>query len=155
MNAPQSKAPGAGELTGRKLATAYYAGLSLLANFFGAIFRTSTAAANSRIASTTTGASGGHGHEVITAHPIVEFVRRRGHELKRAGRTRNHHCPITHHKRGHRPVIYPKTQSWSCHDCKIGGTVIDWVMHEKNVTAAEAMRELAGGLTGRAGRKVH
>ena len=37
---PPKKAPGAGELTGRKLATAYYAGLSLLANFFGAIFWT-------------------------------------------------------------------------------------------------------------------
>jgi hypothetical protein len=29
---------------------------------------------------------------------------------------------------------------------KIGGTVIDWLMHKKNMTAAEAMRELAGGL---------
>jgi hypothetical protein len=88
--------------------------------------------------------------EMISANPIADFVRSRGHELKRAGENFvTSGCPVTQHKRGHRPVmIYPKTQSWSCHDCKIGGTVIDWVMHEKNVTAAEAMRELAGGLNG-------
>jgi len=88
--------------------------------------------------------------EVICANPIADFVRSRGHELKPAGKnfvTRG--CPVTQHKRGHRPVmIYPKTQSWSCHDCKVGGTVIDWVMHEKNVTAADAIRILGGGNNG-------
>jgi DNA primase len=88
--------------------------------------------------------------QIIEANPIVDFVRNRGHELKPAGQNFvTNACPQTQHKRGHRPVmIYPETQSWSCHDCKVGGTVIDWVMHEKNVTAAEAMRELAGGLNG-------
>ena len=88
--------------------------------------------------------------EIIAANPIVDFVRSRGHELKPAGQNFvTNACPQTQHKRGHRPVmVYPETQSWSCHDCKVGGTVIDWVMHEKNVTAAEAMRELAGGLNG-------
>ena len=86
--------------------------------------------------------------EIIATNPIADFVRSRGHELKRAGSNFvTSGCPVTQHKRGHRPVmIYPKTQSWTCHDCKVGGTVIDWVMHEKNVTAAQAMRELAGGL---------
>ena len=88
--------------------------------------------------------------EVIASNAIVDFVRDRGHELKRASENFvTNGCPVKQHKRGHRPVmIYPKTQSWTCHDCKVGGTVIDWVMHEKNVTAAEAMRELAGGLNG-------
>ncbi|HEX3280679.1 MAG TPA: CHC2 zinc finger domain-containing protein [Pyrinomonadaceae bacterium] len=86
--------------------------------------------------------------EVISANPITDFVRSRDHELKPAGENFvTCGCPVTQHKRSHRPVmIYPKTQSWSGHDCKIGGTVIDWLMHKKNVTAAEAMRELAGGL---------
>jgi Protein of unknown function (DUF3987)/CHC2 zinc finger len=86
--------------------------------------------------------------EIIADNPITDFVRNRGYELKPAGQNFvTNACPQTQHKRGHRPVmIYPETQSWSCHDCKVGGTVIDWVMHEKNVTAAEAMRELAGGL---------
>jgi hypothetical protein len=85
--------------------------------------------------------------EIITANPIVDFVRSRGHELKPAGQTFvTNACPQTQHKRGHRPVmIYPETQSWSCHDCKRGGSVIDWVMIEGNVTAADAMRILGGG----------
>jgi len=85
--------------------------------------------------------------EVIAANPIADFVRSRGHELKLAGENFvTSGCPVTQHKRGHRPVmIYPKTQSWSCHDCKIGGTVIDWLMHEKNVTAADAMQMLGAG----------
>src|ERR1041385_7860308 len=88
--------------------------------------------------------------EVLTANPIADFVQSRGHELKQAGENFvTSGCPETQHKRGHRPVmIYPKTQSWSCHDCKIGGTVIDWVMIGENVTAAEAMRMLGGGRNG-------
>src|SRR5262249_8439441 len=58
-------------------------------------------------------------------------------------------CPQTRHKRGHRPVmIYPETQSWSCHDCKRGGSVIDWLAIEKNISAADAMRMLGGGSNG-------
>ena len=82
--------------------------------------------------------------EVISANPIADLVRSRGHELKRAGENfATSGCPVTQHKRGHRPVmIYPKTQSWSCHDCKVGGTVIDWVMNEKNISVADAMQRL-------------
>jgi 5S rRNA maturation endonuclease (ribonuclease M5) len=85
--------------------------------------------------------------EIIARNPIAQFVRSRGHELKLAGQNFvTNACPQTQHKRGHRPVmIYPETQSWSCHDCKRGGSVIDWVMIEGNVTAAEAMRILGGG----------
>ena len=72
--------------------------------------------------------------EIIAANPIANFIRSRGHELKRAGENFvTSGCAVTQHKRGHRPVmIYPQTQSWSCHDCKVGGSVIDWVMREKN-----------------------
>ena len=39
MTSPPKKAPGAGELTGRKLiAPTYYAALTLVANIFGAVF---------------------------------------------------------------------------------------------------------------------
>jgi 5S rRNA maturation endonuclease (ribonuclease M5) len=47
-------------------------------------------------------------------------------------------------------MIYPETQSWSCHDCKHGGSVIDWLMMEKNISAADAMRMLGGGSNGSA-----
>ena len=84
--------------------------------------------------------------QIIEANAIVDFVRSRGHELKPAGQNFvMNACPQTQHKRGHRPVvIYPDTQSWSCHDCKCGGSVIDWVMHERGYDAAQAMRELSG-----------
>ena len=88
--------------------------------------------------------------QVIASNPIADFVRSRGHELKRAGENFvSNSCPLTQHKHGHRPVtIYPKTQSWMCHDCKIGGTVIDWVMHETGVSATDALRSLGGGRNG-------
>jgi hypothetical protein len=88
--------------------------------------------------------------EIIEANPIVDYVRNRGHSLARAGENFvSSGCPVTQHKRGHRPVmIYPQTQSWNCHDCKIGGTVIDWVMREKGLSAGEAMQLLGGGRNG-------
>jgi CHC2-type zinc finger protein/Toprim domain-containing protein len=88
--------------------------------------------------------------QIIEANPIVDYVRNRGHSLARAGENFvTSGCPVTQHKRSHRPVmIYPQTQSWNCHDCKIGGTVIDWVMREKGLSAGEAMQLLGGGRNG-------
>jgi hypothetical protein len=84
--------------------------------------------------------------EIIAANPIVDFVRNCGHELKRAGKNFVANAsPVTQHKRGHRPaMIYPENNSWYDHDLKIGGSVIDWVMHESGCDAAQAMRELSG-----------
>ena len=84
--------------------------------------------------------------EIIAAHPIVEFLRSHGHELKERGENfETNACPITQHsRRGHTPVtIYPATQTWTCHDCKRTGSVIDWVMLEKNIGAREGMRQLS------------
>jgi hypothetical protein len=88
--------------------------------------------------------------EIISANPIEDFVRNRGHALMRAGENFvTSGCPVTLHKRPHRPVmIYPKTQSWSCHDCKVGGSVVDWLIHERNISAADALRILGGGCNG-------
>jgi hypothetical protein len=84
--------------------------------------------------------------EIIAANPIADFVRNRGHELKRAGKNFvTNASPVAQHKRGHRPVmIYPENNSWFDHDLKLGGSVIDWVMHERGCDAAQAMRELSG-----------
>jgi hypothetical protein len=85
--------------------------------------------------------------EIIAANPIVDFVRNRGHELKPAEKNFvTSGCPITQHKRYHRCVtIDTQKQAWHCNDCKRGGSVIDWMMTERNVTAADAMRILGGG----------
>jgi hypothetical protein len=45
-------------------------------------------------------------------------------------------------------MIYPKDNSWYCHECQKGGTIIDWEMQEKGCDAAEAMRNLGGGRNG-------
>ncbi len=86
--------------------------------------------------------------EMIAANPLEPFLRQRGYDLRQSGNNwRTNACPVTQHQRWHRPVTVDWQKNlWHCNDCKVGGTVIDWVMHEKNVTAAEAMRELAGGL---------
>jgi Protein of unknown function (DUF3987) len=89
---------------------------------------------------------------IIAANPIVEFCRKRGYEVRAAGENFvTNASPVTQHKRGHRPVvIYPKNDSWYDHDLKIGGSVIDWVMHERGCDAAEAMRLLGGSNNGAA-----
>jgi replicative DNA helicase len=86
--------------------------------------------------------------DIIAANPLEPFLRQRGYDLRPAGKNwRTNACPVTQHQRWHRPVTVDWQRNlWHCNDCKLGGTVIDWVMREKNVTAAEAMRELAGGL---------
>ena len=86
--------------------------------------------------------------QIIAANPLPEFLRNRGFLLFPAGPNFvTNACPVAKHKKFHRPVTVDTSKNlWHCNDCKVGGTVIDWVMQEKNVTAAGAMRELAGGL---------
>src|SRR5262245_28240587 len=85
--------------------------------------------------------------EILSRNPIVPWLRERGVEL---APSRDNFiadtCPVkSHQKPGHKPVmIYPATQTWTCHDCRKTGSVIDWLMHEKGVTAGEAMKELSG-----------
>ena len=88
--------------------------------------------------------------EIIAANSIEGFIRDRGHALKSAGQTFvTSGCPKRKHQCSHHPVmIYRQQQKWYCHDCKIGGTVIDWVMQEKGCDAAEAMQLLGGGRNG-------
>src|SRR5262245_66594667 len=89
--------------------------------------------------------------QVIADNPLQQFLADRGCDLKSAGPNFvTNACPVAQHKKYHRPVtIDPAKNLWHCNDCKVGGTVIDFVMHEKNVTAADALRELAGGLKDR------
>jgi 5S rRNA maturation endonuclease (ribonuclease M5) len=88
--------------------------------------------------------------EIIADNPIVEFLRDRGHELKQAGENFvTNDCPKTRHKKFHRPnTIDPATNLFHCNDCGVGGSVIDWLMQEKGITAAAAIQELGGGRNG-------
>ena len=84
--------------------------------------------------------------EIIAAHPLPHFLKERGYDLRPAGRSFvTNACPVTPHKKHHRPVsIETEKNLWHCNDCDRGGTVIDWVMIEKNANAVDAMRMLAG-----------
>ena len=88
--------------------------------------------------------------EIISDNPIAEFIRDRGHELKRAGENfKTNACPVAEHKKFHRPnTINPAKNLWHCNDCDVGGSVIDWLIHEKDITAADALLELGGGPDG-------
>src|SRR5215472_14327345 len=85
--------------------------------------------------------------EIILAHPIGDFLRKRGAELKSAGQNFvTNACPKTPHKKYHCPVSIDTGKNvFHCNDCDVGGSVIDWVAIEENVTAVEAMRKLARG----------
>jgi P4 family phage/plasmid primase-like protien len=81
---------------------------------------------------------------------MVDFLRARGYELKPSGGNfSTNACPVTKHKSTHTPVmIYPHDQSWFCHDCEKGGSAIDWLIHEKGISAGEAMQILGGHRNG-------
>ena len=88
--------------------------------------------------------------EIISANPLERFLKERGYDLRPAGRNYvTNGCAVVQHKKHHRPVtIDTEKNLWHCNDHDCGGTVIDWVMIEENVTAAEAMRILSGGNNG-------
>jgi hypothetical protein len=93
--------------------------------------------------------------EIIAANPLEIFVRNRGYVLKRAGQGFvTSGCSVEEHKKlGHHPVtINVQKQLWHCNDCDKGGTVIDWVMHERGCTAAEAIQLLGGSRNGEVSR---
>jgi hypothetical protein len=84
--------------------------------------------------------------EIIAANPLVEFLQGRGHTLhERGDKFVTNACPVADHKRGHLCVsVDTQRQVWHCNDDDVGGSVIDWIVRERNCTAAEAMRILSG-----------
>jgi len=88
--------------------------------------------------------------QIIEANPLPDYLRSRGDDLKPAGPNFvTSACPVTSHKSYHRCVSLDTSQNlWHCNDCKIGGSIIDWIACEKGVSPADAMRELGGGRNG-------
>ena len=83
--------------------------------------------------------------ELLAINLLTEFLEKRGIKLVGTGRQRNTNaCPNTTHKEKHLCVsIDTDHQIFCCHDCKVGGTIIDWIMIETNQTAAEVMSYLS------------
>src|SRR4029077_20340905 len=84
--------------------------------------------------------------EMISANPLAQYLTSRSYELRPAGENFvTNACPVKQHKQFHRcNTIDTLKNLWHCNDCNRGGTIIDWVMIEKNVSAADAMRMLGG-----------
>ncbi len=84
--------------------------------------------------------------EIIEKHPLWELVEERGFQIKNVGgQFVTNCCPIENHKQGHLCVtISPSKDVWHCNDHDKGGSVIDWIMTEKQMTTKEAMTELGG-----------
>ena len=88
--------------------------------------------------------------EIIAANPLPDFLRRRGVHLVPAGENFvTHVCPGGLHRKGHNCVSVDSEKNvWHCNDHGRGGSVVDWLMFTKKISAADALRELAGGRNG-------
>jgi len=75
--------------------------------------------------------------EILSANPLAAWLKSRGIELF-ANDSVTHVCAKQEHKRGHRCVTITGNL-WHCNDCDVGGTIIDWLIHEKNMSAKDAL----------------
>jgi hypothetical protein len=87
---------------------------------------------------------------VIAANPLPDYLRNRGFNLYPAGSNFvTYACPVEEHRKLHRCVTIDTAQGlWHCNDHDRGGSVVDWLMQEKGITVAAAIRELGGGRNG-------
>lgn len=83
--------------------------------------------------------------ELLEANPLDGFLAKRGFKLAGSGPKRfTNACPKAIHGQKHQCVeISVVQQLFHCHDCKVGGTIIDWLMMERNQTAAQVMASLS------------
>lgn len=84
--------------------------------------------------------------ELLNAHPLVPYLLRRGITMRRSGAEAiTNVCPVAEHKPGHFCVsVNPDKQCWRCHDHEVGGSIIDWIMHETGKSLKTVMEELSG-----------
>lgn len=84
--------------------------------------------------------------EIIEANPIAVFLSHRDVML-RGSREKmvTNRCARTEHKPAHLCVsIDCERNLWNCHDCEVGGTIIDWLMMERGIGVKEALESLGG-----------
>jgi hypothetical protein len=83
---------------------------------------------------------------IIAAHPLPAFLEARGIILTRGSTNR---CPVTEHKPGHNCMAVDATKDiWFCNDCKVGGSVVDYLMAAEGIDAKEALERLGAGSNG-------
>ena len=82
--------------------------------------------------------------EILQANPLVPFIEARGLTVKKIGGGIKVLCPF-HNEKTPSLSVQPEKHHWKCFGCGAGGTVIDWVMLERNCSVKDAMTELGGG----------
>jgi 5S rRNA maturation endonuclease (ribonuclease M5) len=84
--------------------------------------------------------------EIKEQNPITTWVQNRGGKLRRSGgQLVTNLCPKVEHKAQHLCVsVSPEKGVWHCNDCEIGGSVIDWLIHEKGISTRDAIIALGG-----------
>jgi hypothetical protein len=88
--------------------------------------------------------------EIIAANPLPEYLRQRGFSFFPAGANFvTHKCPVAEHRGFHRCVTVDAAKNvFHCNDCEKGGSIIDWIALEENITAAAAMQKLGAARNG-------
>lgn len=91
--------------------------------------------------------------EIKANNSIITFIQNRGAKLRRSGRNFvTNKCPSVEHGNMHLCVsVDTEKRLWHCNDCNLGGSIIDWVMIEKNMDLKQALEELGGGMDSHTG----
>jgi DNA primase len=83
--------------------------------------------------------------EIIARNPIRAFMEKQGAKFTKKGEEYYCLCPFHRDgKRGNFRIKEPD-QAWYCDACSIGGSIIDFLMLTKGISAGDAMTELGGG----------
>lgn len=80
--------------------------------------------------------------EIIRDNPLLAHLTRLGCKILGSGNNRKtNRCAVRAHKPEHWCVDIEATkQIWYCHSCKQGGSIIDWLMHERGKSVSEIIR---------------
>jgi CHC2 zinc finger len=79
---------------------------------------------------------------IIAAHPLLEYCRSIGLDLRRAGREWKCLCPL-HDEQTPSFFVDQEKNLFFCHGCETGGTVIDLHAGRRGFSIGEAMRDLS------------
>lgn len=82
--------------------------------------------------------------DVIRHFPLESHLRELGIKLLGTGRQRKAtRCAVKEHRKDHWCVtVDVEEQWWNCHDCKRGGTIVDWIAIEQNRSDTDVFKEL-------------
>lgn len=79
--------------------------------------------------------------EILRENRLTSHLSTLGLKGRGAGKERSiTRCALRQHKPDHFCcTVNTDLQIWHCHDCKVGGSLIDWLMHERGQSAAEVL----------------